>query len=374
MDGSDRLAPEVSDQKGNGALMKIAIASSHLSGSNKAGAGYQVHRFASQLAVRGHAVTVFSQIDSDSGAPYALKLVRARGALEFLRFAWDLRKVDFSAFDVLHAHGNAWFARDRPLPRYIHTYHGSYFAEFLHEPRLKERVKLLALSGFETVSTAVCDEAVAVSDEVRRFLPGITRVIPNGVDLTLFTPGSKKSKTPVVLFVGMLWGRKRGALLVQKFRDEILSKEPRAMLWMVCDEKVEGRGVVWFGRSCGPLLAELYRKAWVVCLPGTHMGMGLPCLEAMASATAVVLTRVPAARELTRNGRCGLLADDEELGPTILRVLQDRRLRERLERAGLERASEFSWDMACARYEEVYRGRCCGTEGGVNEMLFKGAV
>jgi len=163
------------------------------------------------------------------------------------------------------------------------------------------------------------------------------------VDLRVFTPGNKKSNGPVILFVGMLWGRKRGDLLVRIFREEILPKLPDAKLWMVCDEKVEGHGVLWFGRVCLRLLAELYRKAWVFCSPGSNTSIGLSSIEAMASGTAVVATANKGASEATLSGRYGLLAKAEDLGQALLQVLQDRSLRERFEHAGIERACSFSW-------------------------------
>ena len=343
--------------------MKIAITSLYLPSGSKIGVGYQVHYFANQMVERGHSVTVYSQSGPSEDSKYAVEVIRSTGSCRTFRFAWDLRKVNFQEFDVLHAHGDDWFLWGKKLPRHIHTYHGSCLAEFLHEKRPVSKVRMLALAACETASVALCDVAVAVSSNTRRFLPGIQTVIPNGLDLNVFTRGGEKSSVPTILFVGSLWGRKRGGNLVRIFQNEVLPKEPDAKLWMVCDDKVEGPGILWFGRVCLPLLAELYQKAWVFCLPSSYEGFGIPYIEAMASGTAVVATPNLGAKEVTAFGRYGLLAPEQNLGERLLQVIRDGVLRRSMERRGLERAADFGWESICSRYEELYRG---GSVGGAS--------
>jgi glycosyltransferase involved in cell wall biosynthesis len=154
-------------------------------------------------------------------------------------------------------------------------------------------------------------------------------------------------------------GRKRGSLLVELFRKEVLAEVPNAVLWAVCDEPIEGEGVQWFGRVSTRLLSELYRKAWVFCLPSSYEGFGVPYIEAMASGTAVVATGNRGALEVLQNGTCGIISGEERLGRRLVQVLRDSRLREFLERAGLERAQAFGWDIVCKAYEALYRGKAC---------------
>jgi phosphatidyl-myo-inositol alpha-mannosyltransferase len=104
---------------------------------------------------------------------------------------------------------------------------------------------------------------------------------------------------------------------------------------------------------------ELYRRAWVFCLPSTYEGFGVPYIEAMASGTAVVATPNVGAREVTGDGKWGVVAADERLGDELVRLLEDDQERKRLERLGLERSRAFSWERVCERYEAVYQG----TEG-----------
>ncbi|MEI6713122.1 MAG: glycosyltransferase family 4 protein [Verrucomicrobiota bacterium] len=336
--------------------MRIAITSLYLPSGSKIGVGYQVHYFANQMVARGHSVTVFSQSGPSPDSKYDVEVIAPKGAWRTFRFAWDLRYVNFREFDILHAHGDDWFLWGKRRPRHIHTYHGSCLAEFLHEKRPKLKARMLALAGCETASTALCDEPVAVSANTCRFLPRVKRVIPNGLDLDVFTPGAKKSEVPAILFVGTLWGRKRGDFLIREFQREVLPKAPDAKLWMVCDDKVDGPGVMWFGRVCLPLLAELYRRAWVFCLPSSYEGFGIPYIEAMASGTAVVASPNLGAKEVTACGRYGLLSEDDGLGKALLHVIENGALRHTLEDRGIKRACEFSWESVCGQYERLYRG------------------
>ena len=74
----------------------------------------------------------------------------------------------------------------------------------------------------------------------------------------------------------------------------------------------------------------------------------------MASGVPVVASPNVGAREVTQEGRSGLLARDEELGSVLVRVLMDGAERDRLRLAGLLRAQDFGWDRVCAQYEAVY--------------------
>jgi len=335
--------------------MKIAITSFYLPSGSKIGVGYMVHYLANQLVQRGHQVTVFSHCGPCEDSLYEVVRVPCGNHLRTFRFAWELRHYDFSGFDVLNAHGDDWFLWGRRLPRHIHTFHGSCLAEMLHATTLPVRTRMGALALCEFGSAFLAGERVAVSANTRRYLPRINHVIANGVDLAAFKPdGGAKSENPSILFVGTLHGRKRGSMLLELFRREIRPVFPKAELWAVCENPIQAEGVHACGRVSRERLIDLYRRAWVFCLPSSYEGFGVPYLEAMACGTPVVATPNPGALEVTCNGRCGWIAPEKELGFALLRVLGEAGLRERMREAGLARAQEFGWDSVCERYERLY--------------------
>lgn len=343
--------------------MKIAMVSLYLPGGSKIGVGYQVHHMANQMVRRGHDVTVYSQCPQGEDALYEHRCLEAGQKWRTFQFAWDLRKVDFSGYQVLHAHGDDWFLWGKKRPLHIHTYHGSCLAESGHQVNLRERIRMLALAFCESGSVPLCDESVAVSEGTRKYIPWIRHVIPNGVDLGHFHPAGPKAERPTCLFVGALRGRKRGSFLVELFRREVQRRVPGAVLWAVCDEPVEGDGIQWFGRVSNVILGELYRRAWVFCLPSSYEGFGVPYIEAMASGTAVVATPNRGASEVLQGGTCGILSSEERLADRLVQVLHDSRLRAFLERVGLSRAQSFGWDIVCEAYEKLYQGKA-RVEGG----------
>lgn len=339
--------------------MNIAITSLYLPSGSKIGVGYQVHYLANELVKRGHAVTVFSQSKASADSLYKVVVIAARKRLRTFGFAWDLRQCDFSEFDVLNAHGDDWFLWGRKRPRHVHTFHGSCFAEMLHATGLIARMRMAALAACEYSVCFLPDELVAVSENTRRYISRVKHVIPCGVNMNAFWPDFK-SPNPSLLFVGTMKGRKRGAMLLDLFQREIRQRVPGAEFWAVCEEPVSGEGVRWFGRIPIEKLGELYRQAWVFCLPSTYEGFGVPYIEAMASGTAVVASPNVGAREVTLEGRCGLLATDSELGNILVKALIDPDLRQRMQESGIERARDFAWNNVCSQYEALYANQTLG--------------
>lgn len=334
--------------------MNIGIISLLLPSGSKIGVGYVVHNLANELVKRGHRVTVFSQTGACEDSLYDVVVVPSGKRFRTFGFAWNVRRYDFSRFDVLNAHGDDWFLWGCRRPRHVHTYHGSCFAEMLHATTWRTRAQMAALALCEYASCFLADELVAVSDNTRRYIPRVRRFIPNGVDLETFCPSEKKSDNPTLLFVGTMHGRKRGAMLLDLFRREIRPRVPGAEFWAVCENRVEGEGIRWFGRVDLKTLAGLYRQAWVFCLPSTYEGFGVPYIEAMASGTPVVASSNPGALEVTKNGTHGMIASDGQLAETLVRALADKKLNARFRAAGLERARDFSWEKVCGQYEAVY--------------------
>jgi phosphatidylinositol alpha-mannosyltransferase len=334
--------------------MRIAMISYYLPSGSKIGVGYQVHALSNALVDRGHSVTVYSGCGPSEGARYETRKVPLSGSNRTFKFALQLRRVDWSPFDVLHAHGDDYWLWRRRVRAHVRTLHGSCFSEARRVNGMREQLRMLLLGLSEVLASIVADQTVAVSENTRRWLPWVRTVIPNGVDLSRFRP-RERSEQPTVLFVGTYLRRKRGKLLAETFAREVRPAVPDAELWLVAEDAPEGDGMRVLGRVSDEELADLYGRAWVFCLPSTYEGFGIPYVEAMAAGCAVVATPNPGALEVTRHGRVGVVVDDEHLGDALVRLLTSHDEREHLGREARAEAARYDLAAVADAYEQTYR-------------------
>jgi glycosyltransferase involved in cell wall biosynthesis len=331
--------------------------SHYLPSGSKIGAGYQAHYMANALCRAGHQVTMHSLCPHGEDALYQTVQIDAGRRLRTFRFAWELRKVDWSRFDVVHAHGDDYWLFGLPKkPPHVRTMHGSCLAEALHHPGFTGKLRMALIGVSEVMATFVADGTYCVSENTRPYYPWVKNVIVNGVDTGAFHPDGAKEARPTVLFVGTYQNRKRGKLLMDAFERTVRPALPDAQLWMVCSDAPAAPNVTRFGRVPTDQLTDLYRRAWVFCLPSSYEGFGVPYIEAMASGTPVVAAPNVGAVEVLDRGMYGVLSEPDGLGPAILGLLQDHERREQFRQLGLRRAQDYAWTRIVGLYEQVYAG------------------
>jgi glycosyltransferase involved in cell wall biosynthesis len=114
----------------------------------------------------------------------------------------------------------------------------------------------------------------------------------------------------------------------------------------------------WVGEIPDAELVRLYRGARCVVYASLYEGFGLPVLEAMASGTPVVASRLGGLPEVVEHGVTGFLVEPgnvDELRARLAELLGDRRLAEQLGRNARERVLEtFTWDACAERCLAAY--------------------
>jgi len=103
--------------------------------------------------------------------------------------------------------------------------------------------------------------------------------------------------------------------------------------------------------------AALLRDAAALAYPSVYEGFGLPPLEAMSVGVPVVATSSPAVAEVTADAAV-LVHEGDVVGLAggLSMVLGDEAERQRLVRAGLDRADAFDRDLAIGAFVDLYRG------------------
>ncbi|WP_277543703.1 glycosyltransferase family 4 protein [Haloarcula laminariae] len=104
------------------------------------------------------------------------------------------------------------------------------------------------------------------------------------------------------------------------------------------------------------LIVSLYNSATALAFPSYGEGFGLIYLEALAAGLPVVCVDEGAAPEVV--GEAGIMTEARSpsaFAEGLLRLLDDKDLREQLSQQGRERAQSFTWEQAAERYTELYR-------------------
>lgn len=214
-----------------------------------------------------------------------------------------------------------------------------------------------------------------------RAAPNQTHIIHGGVDPDRFAPDPTERRAGV-LFVGRITPHKGIDVLLRALPGEatltIAGSEghdpdpPERHYPMLVRRLAASRDVTFAGPVLEEELPKLYRRAAVVALPSVHRTifgrhhpiaelLGLVALEAMASGTPVVASRVGGLPEVVLDGETGFLVppgDAAALRDRLSRLLGDRTLAETMGRAGRELVLErFTWKAVAERclraYEEL---------------------
>ena len=208
--------------------------------------------------------------------------------------------------------------------------------------------------------------------------PDRTRVIYGGADPERFAP-QRDDHRAGVLFVGRFTPHKgvdrliralpEGAHLTLAGSEGHDTQKPESDYPQYLRELAAG-GSIRFARNVSDVeLPVLYRRARVFVLPSVHQTcygryveiselLGLTVLEAMASGTPVICSRVGGVPEIVTEGVTGFLVEPgnvEQLRERISLLLADKALADRMGRAARESVLErLTWDKCAERCLESY--------------------
>ncbi|WP_295625219.1 D-inositol-3-phosphate glycosyltransferase [uncultured Corynebacterium sp.] len=402
---------------------RVAVISMHTSPLEQPGTGdaggmnVYVLRTCRELASRGVAVDVFTRATRPSqgeivevapglrvinvvAGPYEgiakadlpTQLAAFTGGVITFARCHDLR------YCVVHSHywlsGQVgWLLRDLWRVPLVHTAHTLAAVKNLHlaegdspEPEAR-RICEQQIADNADVMVVNTDEEARNLTEHYDADPSRIEVIPPGVDVHLYGPGSDRATersrrelgiplhAKVIVFVGRLQ-RLKGPQVLLRAVAELVRRRPRHNLKVVIcggpsgtgmdrpDEFVDLadelglRGVVRFMLPRPPEdLVGLYRAADVVAVPSFNESFGLVAMEAQATGTPVVAARVGGLPIAVDDGRTGVLVDGHEPEPwadALEALLDDDERRIDMGSAAPSHAEKFSWERTVDRLTSVY--------------------
>jgi phosphatidylinositol alpha-mannosyltransferase len=343
---------------------------------------------ASSLHGLGHEVAVLAPgEDADDLPAYVTTTGRAvpvpfNGAVGRVSFgpfvaARVRRWIGDGDFDVLHVHEPAapslsvlalWAARC-PV---VATFHMA-----------QSRSRTLETSAATVLRSALSriDAHIAVSVEAEetmaRYVAARPRVIPNGLDVDLYSgvPVTRPAD-PTLVFLGRVDETRKGFGLLLEAFPSVLRSEPAARLVVVGSGRrpsLRALGthaasrVEMLGPLEGAAKSSVLAGADALVAPNTHgESFGLVLLEAMAAGTAVVASDLPAFRRVLGDGSHGVLfraGDPHDLGDAVVRILRDETGRRRLVAEATRAVADYDWSRVAPQVEKVYADVTNGAVG-----------
>jgi len=135
------------------------------------------------------------------------------------------------------------------------------------------------------------------------------------------------------------------------------NKTMRPGLEAIARDSNVGDAVIFLGYVKEELLWSLIKQANCLCFPSLIEGFGMPVLEGFAAEVPVITSNASSLPEVA--GEAAFLVqqpeNEEEIAQAILRIADDKNLREKLIKAGKERVKEFSWDKTVEQTFRVYQ-------------------
>jgi len=341
-----------------------------------------------QLTRLGHDVRVIapaSQIVPDFGERFIPigkpRPVPASGSIArislSLRLASKIKEVlEREQFDIIHLHEPympmlcSAVLRFSQIPS-VGTFHacagrpGYYFGWPISAFMIKRRsVKL---------KSKIC-VSIAAMRYTRKWVHGDYEIIPNGIDLDLFSPKitpfpEYKDGKLNILFVGRLESRKGLIYLLKAYRSIKRDVQNVRLIIVGPGKRLRSKygkwitnnhldDVVFVGYTSQEELPRYYQTADIFCAPATgRESFGIVLLEAMAMGKPIVATSIEGYRCVLTSGVEGILVrpkNDKEIAKALMKLIGNPAMRRKMGENGRQKAQQYGWKRIARRVLDCY--------------------
>ncbi|MEK6842387.1 MAG: glycosyltransferase family 4 protein, partial [Nanoarchaeota archaeon] len=357
-----------------------------------------MYELAKRQVQEGHEVHVFC-CDSDKISRIKTKEETIDGVhihrlpywfrLSLSTFIWPSLLWRFNGdFDIVHSHvsGHTYILIMGILSKikgfkHIHTTHCPW-TDASFRPKILRPFVFLNDLFLNKFAYNLIDRVIAITPWELEILKKFSdeqkiKVIPNGTDKILFKIISKNSfkkkyeikEKRLVLFFGRLNPTKGPEKLAQVAINLTKAEKANdiAFVWVGPNEGMASKvqemikphkNMYYLGPIRGKeKVAEMYQAADVYVLPSYREGLPLTLFEAMASGLPIVASPVngiPYEMTEPENGFFVEYGDVNKLAQTILKVLNDKNLAQKISLNNIKKSKNYDWDMIYKRYMEEY--------------------
>ena len=352
--------------------------------------GVQIHikELSQWLIAKGHEVSVLAPV-TDEGLNIEPWLVSAGRPIS-IPYNGAIAKVIFGPlassrvkqwiangnFDLLHLHEPAipslsllaGWAGDGPM---VATFHAA-----ANPQKVANAIGTMLDPLIERITAKIAVSEIARETLKDRFDTEAV-VIPNGIDTSKFEGIGVRSEwaLPNTLgFIGRFDEPRKGLAVLLAAIPKIAHKVPNLRILvagpgnasdfekLVAPELRER--ITFLGRISEIEKAQFFKSVSLYIAPNTGgESFGIILAEAMAAKTPIVASDLPAFTKLLDNGSAGALfasENSDDLADTIIKLLDNQEMREKIAIAGYEKAKSFDWDSVGDQILSVYEMALAG--------------
>lgn len=272
--------------------------------------------------------------------------------------------------DIVHTFGAVQLAfvgtmSSKRTFKWIHT--------FITQPpkKLSFIKRMIVKKVFKRANFMTTTANSQIKDIKEKYGLAVGKAIKVGVDITLFTPPTQFTQSPIVGTVSnFVWKEKvEGLLILIKSFKKVVSVYPNAELKIVGEGQFQNlvermikdngleKNVTLLGRKDRKELRKFYQEISVFAHVSKQDTLPLTVLEAMASGLPVVGSNIGDIPQLVTEDVGFVTSFDEEaIANSLLKLLGSEDLRLKLGKKARNKAeSEFSWDIVAQEYLKIYQ-------------------
>jgi len=352
--------------------------------------GVQIHikELSQWLIAKGHEVSVLAPVTDEglniepwvvsAGRPISIPYNGAIAKVIFGPLASSRVKqwIANGNFDLLHLHEPAipslsllaGWAGDGPM---VATFHAA-----ANPQKVANAIGTMLDPLIERITAKIAVSEIARETLKDRFDTEAV-VIPNGIDTSKFEGIGVRSEwaLPNTLgFIGRFDEPRKGLAVLLAAIPKIAYKVPNLRILVAGPGNASDfeklvppelrERITFLGRISEIEKAQFFKSVSLYIAPNTGgESFGIILAEAMAAKTPIVASDLPAFTKLLDNGSAGALfasENSEDLADTIINLLDNQEMREKIAIAGYEKAKSFDWDSVGDQILSVYEMALAG--------------